>query len=65
LGGVAGELALVVQIKKSQQADQLNYRAELAHPKIYIICERASPIDPKLQDLHGTGQQWDVREEIP
>jgi hypothetical protein len=26
-------------------------------------CERASPVDPKLQDFHDTGQQQDNQEE--
>jgi hypothetical protein len=40
---------------------------EWAHPNIYrIYCgahERAGPADPKLKDLHDTGQQQDIQEE--
>ena len=43
---------------------------ELAQPNIYSINELmeymkgpASPTNPKLQDLHGTGQEQDIWEE--
>ena len=69
-----GELALVVQIRKSQHADQLSYHPD-PDPGLYIalsqnlylrmfgIHERASPADPNLQDLHGVGQQQNNWEE--
>ena len=74
-GGSAGELAPVVWVQESWGADQLSYYkgqiqgSELAHPNICPICELpehlkgASPVDPKLQDLHDTGQQQDILEE--
>lgn len=37
-----------------------NQSYELVHPiihRIYGACEGVGPADPKLQDLHGTGQQ--------
>ena len=39
---------------------------ELAHPPCLWsagACEGTGPADPKLQDLHDTGQQQDTQEE--
>jgi len=68
--GSAGELTLVVLIRDSQgltnsATSQAQIQgSELAHPKIYIICEqlgqvKGSVLLSKLQDLHDTGQQQD------
>ena len=57
---------MAVWIRESKPNDQLCYQIlgfELVHPKICIICERVSPADPKLQDLHDTGQKEDNQEE--
>ena len=61
---------------ESWQAHQLSYHSgpqrpvfELVLGNIYPIyellreCEGATPEDPKLQDLHDTGQHQDTREE--
>lgn len=74
----AGELTLIVKTGEIWRSDQLcNYQAQnqdyaLAHP-IYNLLEhgggggavagRDSPVDPGQQDLHDTGQQWDVQKE--
>ena len=70
----AGELTLVVRRQEIQQADQLSYPQaqiqdfELAHPKIYTICELLDPVKgPALLiqscgDLHYKGQQQDNQE---
>ena len=70
-----GELAPVVWMQKSWQADQLKYLSGpnagplmgLPHnlpPSINCWSAwRAGPTDPKLQDLHDTRQQQDIQEQ--
>ena len=70
-----GEPTLVVQIRESPCYDQLSYQAgpdpglwdglpqNLYYLQTVEMCERASPADPKLQDLYDTGQQQDNQEE--
>jgi hypothetical protein len=65
----AGELALVVQIREISrltssattqaqiQGSELAYPQNLYHLQMVGACERACPADPKLQELHDTGQQ--------
>lgn len=63
-----GELALV-WIWESLKADQLSYDPGpdpgfyVGPPKIYIICEKVCPADPKLQDFYDMGQQEDNQED--
>jgi hypothetical protein len=67
-----GDLALVTWAQESWQADQLT-QLPPKHKSISLswstltwsagACEGAGSTDPKLQDLHDTGQQQDVWEE--
>lgn len=64
LAGQAGELVLVAQVQESREADQLSYHPgpDPASPHLRTpgAFNRAGPSEPKLQDLHDTGQQQDI-----
>ena len=65
-------LTLVVRTEASWHFYQpCNYQGyELAHPNIHPICDLLEhvkglvPADPKLHDVHNTGQQQDNLEEF-
>jgi hypothetical protein len=71
----AGELILVIWLRESLHADQLSYHPctdpglwvgptqNLNNLKMFRMCERSRPADPKLQDLPDTEQQQDNQEE--
>jgi hypothetical protein len=70
-----GEPTLVVQIRESPCYDQLSYQAgpdpglwdglpqNLYYLQTVEMCERASPADPKLQNLYDTGQKQSNQDE--
>jgi hypothetical protein len=75
LGRAVLESLLVVWMQVSWWADQLSYLAG-PNPGLWVanfylmyellrVCGGASPADPKLQDLHDTGQKQDIWEEYP
>ena len=75
----AEELSLVMQVRERPCADQLNNHPDpdpglLSWPipkstssancgGMRGACERGSPAEPKVKDLHDTGQQQDNWEE--